>query len=360
MALVSVEALAEADGDPFLGTTVAGRFVILAKLAAGSMGTVYRSYDTADDRPVAVKVLRADRAFVVDAAARFKREAHAMSLLRSAHTVHVLDFGEIPEQSELVSGFGPSLYMAMELLDGESLGTRLKRNGRLTVDEALRIARHTLLSLAEAHDKGVIHRDLKPDNLFLAKTPQGEVCKLFDFGIAKVKRDGPGASDSLRTQAGQVFGTPRFMSPEQAQGKPVDARSDLYSFGLLLYQMLVGQPPFADDDAFVVMARHIQVMPVAPIEAAPDAGIPRSLSDLVMRVLSKNPNDRPPSATALLQELETVIEHDRTAPLSLAGGVRGSEGDADAPRGMAQQSSVQSAYSALKRVLSITGRRGGQ
>ena len=264
-ALVSADALADADGDPFLGTTIAGRFVVTGRLGAGSMGTVYRARQEAMGRDVAIKILRSDRAFDAQAKARFTREARAMSLLASPHTVTVFDFGEIPEVDQQGAGSaapsvgaddlgrGASLYLAMELLEGESLGGRLKRLKRLPFEQAVRIACHTLLSLAEAHEKGVIHRDHKPDNLFLATGAGEEIetCKVLDFGIAKVVSDAP-AVDALETQAGTVFGTPRYMSPEQAQGKPLDARSDLYSLAVLLYQMLVGRPPFVDDDAVVV------------------------------------------------------------------------------------------------------------
>ena len=310
LALVSAEVLADADGDPFLGATIADRYVILGKLGAGSMGTVYRARQELMGRDVALKILRSDRAFDAQAKARFTREARAMSLLSSPHTVTVFDFGEIADDSpdaDLGLGTGGSLYLAMELLEGESLGHRLKRARRLPVADAVRFARHALMSLAEAHDKGIIHRDLKPDNLYLAEPPSGEhdeICKVLDFGIAKVMSDGGKSVDALETQAGTVFGTPRYMSPEQAQGRPLDARSDLYSLGVLLYQMLVGRPPFVDDDAVVVMARHIKSTPLPAIEAAPDAGIPRALSELLQRVLAKSPDDRPSSATAFIEEIE--------------------------------------------------------
>ncbi|MEO5729826.1 MAG: serine/threonine-protein kinase, partial [Byssovorax sp.] len=265
--MIPADFLAEADGDPFLGVTVADRFVITGRLGAGSMGTVYRARQEAVGRDVAVKILRADRALDAQAKARFSREARAMSLLTSPHTVTVFDFGEVPDPhgDELAVG-SASLYLAMEMLEGESLGARLKRVSRVEVSEAVRIAREALLSLEEAHEKGIIHRDLKPDNLFLARGPGGdkaEVCKVLDFGIAKIQSE-HASVDALETQAGTVFGTPRYMSPEQAQGRSLDARSDLYSLGVLLYQMLVGRPPFIDEDAVVVMARHIKTVPTSP------------------------------------------------------------------------------------------------
>jgi serine/threonine-protein kinase len=314
LAFVARAALAEADGDPLLGSTVAGRFVVLAKLGAGSMGTVYRARHEAMARWVALKVLRSDRAIDGQAKQRFAREARAMSVLTSPHTVTVFDFGEIAEPpGEDDFGIGTSLYLAMELCEGESLGARLKRARRLAPADAARVARHALLSLAEAHEKGVIHRDLKPDNLFLCRPPTGEagdVCKLLDFGIAKLATEATGAVDALETQAGTVFGTPRYMSPEQAQGRPLDARSDLYSLGVICYHMLVGRPPFVDDDAVVVMARHIKSQPTPPLEAAPDADLPPAFSALVMRVLAKDPADRPPSARAFLEELDAALAED--------------------------------------------------
>jgi serine/threonine-protein kinase len=308
--MVRPDALADCDGDPFLGRTIAGRYVVLGKLGAGAMGTVYRARHEAMGRDVAVKILREGRVSLENARERFEREARALSRLASPHTVTVYDFGEIPldpEGDELAAGL--SLYLAMELLEGESLGDRLERTPRLSIDEAARVARHALLSLAEAHEKGVIHRDLKPDNLFLTRSPSGELhCKLLDFSIAKVMNDPAPRVAVLETQEGTVFGTPRYMSPEQAQGKALDSRSDLYSIGVLLYQMLTGRPPFTDEDAIVVMAHHIRSQPPPPIDVAPDAGLPKGLSDLVLRALAKDPARRPATARAFIEELDRALE----------------------------------------------------
>ena len=234
--LLRLSDLAAAAGDPMLGRVLAGRFTILARLGAGSMGTVYRAIQSPIGRRVAIKILRSDRAIDEVSRARFLREARANSLLTSPNTVTVFDFG----QSE--SG---DFYLAMELLEGESLGQRMKRLGRIAVDDAIETAQQALRSLAEAHAKGIVHRDLKPDNLFFARLPTNdtyqEIVKVLDFGIAKMlQTDGEVGLNVIETQAGTVFGTPRYMSPEQAQGKPLDARSDLYSLGVILYHMLVG------------------------------------------------------------------------------------------------------------------------
>lgn len=325
--MVPADALAASDGDPFLGRVVAGRFVVMRRLGAGSMGTVYRARQEAVARDVAVKILRSDRALDQLARQRFVREAKAMSLLVSPHTVTVFDFGEMAEPSsdDDLDGGNVSLFLAMELLDGEALGDRIKRLGRIAWPDALAIVRQALLSLGEAHDKGVIHRDLKPDNLFLAKAPNGgEIVKVLDFGIAKVATDKSPMVDALETQAGTVFGTPRYMSPEQAQGRALDARSDLYSLAVILYQMLVGRAPFVDEDAVVVMARHIKQKPVPPHEAAKDARIPPSVSRLVMRALSKDPADRPASALAFTEELEAAAREAVSSPASPSADASGS------------------------------------
>jgi serine/threonine-protein kinase len=288
-----------------VGRTLEGRYTILAKLGAGSMGTVYRAKQHAMGREVAIKILRGDRAVDESAKARFMREARANSLLASPNTVTVFDFGE-SESGEF--------YLAMELLEGESLGQRIPRLGRLPPAIAVDTARQALRSLAEAHAKGIIHRDLKPDNLFFARVQttgeaHEEIVKVLDFGIAKMlNADEPLPMGVVETQAGTVFGTPRYMSPEQAQGKPLDARSDLYSLAVILYQMLTGRPPFTDNDAVVVMARHIKSTPKRPNEANPDASVPKELEDVVMRCLQKDPNDRPASAEIMAGELLAAID----------------------------------------------------
>ena len=305
--------------DPMIGRVLDSRFTIMSRLGAGSMGTVYRAKQHAMGREVAIKILRSDRALDDAARARFLREARANSLLASPHTVTVFDFGQADNGD---------FFLAMELLEGESVGQRIQRMKRLPVEQAVDTARQALRSLAEAHAKGIVHRDLKPDNLFYAKvlTAAGqheEIVKVLDFGIAKMLTGENQAMNAVETQAGTVFGTPRYMSPEQAQGKPLDARSDLYSLGVILYHMLTGRPPFTDDDAIVVMARHIKTAPKSPSEACPQAHIPPEVESVLLRILSKEPAQRPTTAEAMSQELARALNLSVTATsgirISLSG-----------------------------------------
>ncbi len=307
LAFVEPRALAESGQDPLLGTTLAGRFTILSRIGSGSMGSVYRARQAAVGRDVALKIVRRDRAYDPETKTRFEREARAVSLLKSPHTVTAFDFGEAEDGS---------WFLALEMLEGETLGERLRREKRLHWVDALRFASDALRSLAEAHGQGIIHRDLKPDNLFLARVhdPSGdrEICKILDFGIAKWVRDEDAPVDQLETLAGTVFGTPRYMSPEQAQGAPLDARSDLYSLGVLLFQMLAGRAPFVDDDAVVVMAKHIKNAPPELEEAAPGVEIPIAIEGVVRRALEKLPENRPATAEQMLNEFDQALAASRT------------------------------------------------
>jgi serine/threonine-protein kinase len=304
LAFVDRHELATGDADPLLGTTIAGRFTVLGRLGRGSMGSVYRARQQAVGRDVALKIVRRDRAYDPETKARFEREARAISSLTSPHTITAFDFGESDDGS---------WFLAMEMLEGETVGDRLRREQRFDFLDAVRFARDALKALAEAHSKGIIHRDLKPDNLFLVKLPEShgrhrEICKVLDFGIAKWQGVGDTPIDQLETQAGTVFGTPRYMSPEQAQGSVLDARSDLYSLGVLLYQMLTGRAPFVDDDAVVVMARHIKDVPQPFAVASPNANVPAALEQAVFHALAKSAADRPQSAEEMSAELEHAVE----------------------------------------------------
>ncbi len=283
-----------AKGDQNLGRLIAGRFTVLARIGTGSMGTVYRAQQPSVGRSVALKILKTDLSRDPEIVTRFEREAKATGGLRSPHSVTVYDHGRTDEGQ---------LFIAMELLEGELLTSALTREGALPVARTVSLLTQILRSLGEAHGAGIVHRDLKPDNIFLAQVAGSEVVKIVDFGIAKIVH-GDRKVDALETQAGTVWGTPAYMSPEQAQSRPLDHRSDLYAAGVIGYQMMTGAPPFQDDDAVLVMARHIKAKPRPPSEARPDLPIPASLEGVVMRAMQKDPALRQQSAAAFIAELE--------------------------------------------------------
>jgi serine/threonine protein kinase len=282
--------------------TLNGRYKILSLVGAGSMGVVYRALQLGIEREVAVKVLKKSRSDATSKG-RFLREARASSSLASANTVRVFDFGESEDGG---------LFLVMELLEGESLAQRMRRlGGNLPVHDALDTAMQALKSLDEAHAKGLIHRDLKPSNLFYARVAAGEstqeIVKLLDFGGAKFLARGTTSRNAVDTQEGFIVGTPRYMSPEQARGSDLDARSDLYSLGAVLYHMLTGRPPFTEDDSETVLAHHLKTMPDPPSVARPDADIPPDVDALVMRTLAKDPKDRPQTAGAFVKLLAPLL-----------------------------------------------------
>jgi serine/threonine protein kinase len=290
-------------------------------LGAGSMGSVYRARQLNVGREVAIKILRQDRSADDSTHARFKREAELIAKLSSPHTVTAFDSG-------LTAAGEP--YLVMELLRGESLGQRLARVRRVEVTEAIDACIQVLRSLSEAHAKGIVHRDLKPDNVYFAQVDGAsgarEIVKVLDFGIAKLVGRTESTIDAVETQAGAVFGTPRYMSPEQAQGLPLDARSDLYTLGTILYQMVSGRPLFDDREAVVVMARHIKTTPTPLRELGLPVPIPEELDNLVCDVLAKDPNLRPATADTFAERLLRIYE----SMLSDSSGMRIARGGASA------------------------------
>jgi serine/threonine protein kinase len=295
-----------------IGQTLGGRFTVVGLVGVGSMGKVYRAVQRGTERSVALKVLRPERAREGKAKARFLREARACSSLASPHTVRVFDFGESDEGE---------LFLAMELLEGESLAQRLRRDGRLGLLASIETTLAALKSLEEAHAKGLIHRDLKPANLFYARVATGgggfdEILKVLDFGGAKFIAPEGKPMNAMDTLEGFVVGTPRYMSPEQAEGKALDGRSDLYSLAAVLYHMLTGRAPFTDDDPELVLAKQIRTTPDLPSVACPAAEIPHELESILMRTLAKNRDLRPKDATALSHELAAFVDGPPSTRLS--------------------------------------------
>jgi serine/threonine-protein kinase len=280
--------------DPLLGRVLGGRYRLTVRLGQGGMGTVYSAVHTLMDKPLAVKILRGELATDGEAVARFHREARSASRLDHDHCIRVTDFGQTDDRL---------LYLAMELLEGRSLNERMKE-GRVPVAEAVRIVHAVAMALEHAHEAGVIHRDLKPDNIFLARRSRGrEVVKVLDFGLAKLASDS-GISRSI-TRDGTVFGTPEYMAPEQAQGEALDARTDLYALGVILYHLLTGELPFHGDTFVALLTKHVREAPRRPRDL--DPSIPPELEEIVLRCMQKRPEQRFSNATAVADALAPFV-----------------------------------------------------
>jgi serine/threonine-protein kinase len=268
---------------------VAGRYEIRAELGRGMMGIVYRAYDRDLARDVALKVVRSV-AEDVEAQAyekRFLNEARAAARLSHPAIVVVHDVGRDPATG--------ALFMALELLRGRTVQAVLREGGSLPWPEALRLAERVAEGLSHAHQHGIVHRDVKPANLMVLAS--GEP-KIMDFGIAKLE-------SSQLTAAGQLFGTPLYMSPEQAQARPADARSDLFSLGSVLYEMLVGRQAFAADSVHGIVLQVVQSDPPPPSSVL--AGVPADVDRIVARCLAKDPRRRYPSGRELAQDARAVL-----------------------------------------------------
>ncbi len=266
-------------GDPLLGTVLGERFLLVERLGHGASGTIYRAEHTTLRRRVAVKVLHHELSRDDLAMERFRREATTVSDIDNEHIVQIHDFGRAADGR---------LYLAMELLEGETLDQVLHRDKRLAIADTVDVIIQLGEALMEAHAMGYIHRDLRPRNIYLAmRRGRANFVKLLDFGLAKlVEKEGEAESTSL----GMTFGDPKYMSPEQARGDNVDRRADIYSLGCIAYEMLVGQPPFVGGKVFDILTRHVDTVPVAPIERRED--VPPWLNATVMRMLAKSPGER--------------------------------------------------------------------
>jgi serine/threonine protein kinase len=272
---------------------IAGRFRIECEIGTGGMGTVYRATHLGLERPVAVKIIKPEFAADKDVTERFMREARTMARLRHPHAAMIFDAGNLPDGRH---------FIVMEYVEGSTLSETLLREGRFTPERAVAIASDICDVLLEAHKLGIVHRDLKPSNIML--NARG-VCVL-DFGVAKVLATSADATSThATTGSGVVVGTPRYMSPEQCLGQRVGVRSDLYSLGVLLYEMLAGRPPFVDVLASAVLVRQATAQP--PPLPGLRQDVPRPLAQVIHTLLAKRPEDRPASAAAARQQLERSI-----------------------------------------------------
>jgi len=280
--------------DPLVGRTIAGRYEVLELLGAGGMGTVYKARQVAMDRLVALKLLHAHYASNEQAVARFNREMQVTARIEHANTIRVYDYGQTEDQQ---------LYLAVEFLRGRTLKDAIVSDEPMGTERLARIGIQIAKGLAAAHHDGVVHRDLKPDNVMLIDHyGESDFVKVLDFGIARFN------DDEARTQLtadGAVIGTPAYMSPEQAQGTTIDHRTDIYSFGVILFEMATGRIPFDAPTTISLMVQHVQEAPPRPSELAPGQ-VCEELETLILQMLAKNPAARPQSALEVQQALEVL------------------------------------------------------
>jgi serine/threonine-protein kinase len=271
---------------------------VLEVLGRGGMGVVYRVEHLRMGKIAAMKVLHRDLAGDPEVVQRFEREAAAVSRLHHPHSVQVFDFGTAQG----------ALYLIMELIRGQDLGAIITRDGALPWSRAAPLFAQICGALQEAHELGVVHRDLKPENVLVTRTTGGrDYAKVLDFGLAQLDRRGDGSDLPSTTDRAQIVGTPYFMSPEQIRGDAVDERSDLYSFGALMFNVLTGEQLFTGTTAVGVLTKHLTVDPDAPSMRAPRLGLDPRIDHLVLRALAKDPAERWPTAAALADAIEEVF-----------------------------------------------------
>jgi serine/threonine protein kinase/tetratricopeptide (TPR) repeat protein len=281
--------------DPFINRTLPGGYVILDLVGIGGMGRVYRAEQRALGRTVAVKVIHPHLLGDESAAARFITEARAASRLNHPHSVGVIDFGKTDDGQ---------LYLVMEFLRGRDLARVAYEDGPLPIRRILDVLRQALAALAEAHHIGIVHRDLKPENIILEPLRSGgDFVKVVDFGLAKMVE---GPRQPAITTPGIICGTPDYMAPEQGRGAVIDARTDLYAVGVILFQLLTGRLPFEADTPTQVVLMHLSIPPPDPRQVAPERNIPESLAKIVAKSLNKEPEDRWSTADEMSEAFASV------------------------------------------------------
>ncbi|MEU0582352.1 protein kinase [Streptomyces sp. NPDC006132] len=288
-----------------------GRYQLRDLLGQGGMASVHLAYDSVLDRQVAIKTLHTDLGREQAFRERFRREAQAVAKLTHTNIVSVFDTGE-----DTLDGM-TTPYIVMEYVEGRPLGSVLdedvRQQGAMPADKALKITADVLAALEISHEMGLVHRDIKPGNVMMTKRG---VVKVMDFGIARAMQSGV----TSMTQTGMVVGTPQYLSPEQALGRGVDARSDLYSVGIMLFQLVTGRLPFDADSPLAIAYAHVQEEP--PVPSSVNRALPPAVDALIARALKKNPNERFPSAEAMRDECLRVAASFQAAPPSIVPGAQ--------------------------------------
>jgi len=302
------------NGDPLAGKVIANTFRLIKAIGSGAMGTIYRAEQISLQKAVVIKLLHKHLTGDPTLAKRFHREAKAASLLNHPNCISIIDFG----QSE-----DGMLYIAMEFIDGRDLAELIYEEFPLDPKRIISMLKQTCTALDEAHANGVLHRDLKPENIMVTeRRHERDFVKVLDFGIAKLQENSPGGAGTFQTMAGVVCGTPEYMSPEQARGEKLDGRSDLYSIGIILYQMLTNTVPFEADSPLGVVTKHLSEIPKAPSDIFPS--VAPGLERLCTSLMEKKREARPPTALDVVAELERI---EREVDAMAAAGAGSGRGD---------------------------------
>ncbi|MFD4630756.1 protein kinase [Streptomyces sp. NPDC058284] len=308
----------------YAGRSLAGgRYQLRDLLGEGGMASVHLAYDTVLDRQVAIKTLHTELGREQSFRERFRREAQSVAKLTHTNIVSVFDTGEdtLSDGDSAAGDGAPMPYIVMEYVEGKPLGSVLDASvaqfGAMPTDQALKITADVLAALEISHEMGLVHRDIKPGNVMMTKR---NVVKVMDFGIARAMQSGV----TSMTQTGMVVGTPQYLSPEQALGRGVDARSDLYSVGIMLFQLVTGRLPFEADSPLAIAYAHVQEEPVAP--SSINRSLPPAVDAIVARALKKNPNERFPTADAMRDECLRVAQSLQAAAPSIVPGAQTSSG----------------------------------
>ncbi|MBL8955826.1 MAG: protein kinase, partial [Myxococcaceae bacterium] len=315
------------------GAVIDNRYRIISRIAAGGMGEVYKAEHTELGKMFALKVMLGSLSNDQEFVTRFKREAVAAGRIGQQNIVDISDFGRTADDR---------FYFVMEFLDGMTLSSLVHRKGAQPIDRVINICLQVARALASAHALGIIHRDLKPENVMLLQKPgQSDFVKVLDFGVAKVTT---GQNDGSQTAVGMVVGTPRYMAPEQVKAMPVDARSDIYALGLIVYELITGRPTFSGETPSLLMVKQVTEAP-PPLEPGPLGSVPPDLEALVFAMLEKDPARRPQSMTEVIDALDLLSAQVKTGiatprPITGLGRVSGAFSTPGQPSGVKSGPSI--------------------
>lgn len=279
--------------EALLGKTIADRYVLMEIIGQGGIGVVYKAKHTLMDRLVAIKMLRSESLADERNRQRFQQEAQAISSMNHPNIVSVFDFGFTPDNSA---------FLVMDYLDGKDLDTMIQESGYLTPEEVVPIFTQICDAMTQTHEHNIIHRDLKPGNIIVIRKDKKPIAKLVDFGMVKFETQSGKQAQAL-TQPGEVFGSPYYMSPEQCTGMKLDARTDIYSMGVLMYEALTGRPPFLANNMAEMAQMHIYEKPLPISRTINDPDFPEWMEKIIAKALEKNVNDRYQSTEELKQDL---------------------------------------------------------